>query len=352
MLLNILLLLFIGKILFEIIKNKVFNKKRSSFLSIESSETIKGIATIMIVFSHVCQYEKSISEIICGGRFISRLIFSWGAIGTAVFFILSGYGCYIAINKTKNPIAWTLLHIVKLLIHFSVAFMLICIINIYIFKINIDIKEIYLSFIRLCIPTTSTWYLKMLILLYLYLLLSVLFNKNKSHIIVTFLIIINSVIFRYVFNFPDYWWKTSLCFAAGCIIGKYRNIIFSSVDKKIVSITALIFFFFSFLLIMKDYEYKLIIQLPSYVFIASYIIYLFDKQVYEINIFKRIGKMSLDIYMIHIGIVETIFTKNISINIKVLIFIIITFFFSTICNICSDSIYNKIYKRKYKINNL
>lgn len=71
MLLNILVLLIIGAVLISTVKNlfthRDANDNSIGFLGKDSTVALRGFAIIMIAFSHICQYEKLLKEILIGG---------------------------------------------------------------------------------------------------------------------------------------------------------------------------------------------------------------------------------------------------------------------------------------------
>lgn len=119
MLINIFLLALIFIVLIGIFKNFKGNKRDSGIiLAPDSTGALKGLAILMIAFAHVCQHESTFAQIIVGGKPAARLIFSWGAVGVSIFFLLSGYGCFLSINKTDNHIGWLFKHVLKMVCHY------------------------------------------------------------------------------------------------------------------------------------------------------------------------------------------------------------------------------------------
>lgn len=113
MLLNVSLAMFVFVILMCIIQEQrktMYNAGSTGFLNKEKTGTLRGVATVMVVFSHICQYEADFSQIVIGGRIMFRLMFAWGAVGVAIFFFLSGYGCYMSLKRMSPPCGQKLLH--------------------------------------------------------------------------------------------------------------------------------------------------------------------------------------------------------------------------------------------------
>lgn len=83
---NFLVVVFIIVILYCLIKNNILIKdKEWSFLSRESTGTLRGAAIVAIVFSHICQDAPELKGILFGGKYTYTLLFIGGGIGVAIF---------------------------------------------------------------------------------------------------------------------------------------------------------------------------------------------------------------------------------------------------------------------------
>ena len=126
MIVSFLLIVFITIILHSFIKNYILNKnKKYNFLNKESTEALKGVAIIAIIFSHICQAAPELKNLLLGGKYSYTIVFTWGGIGVAIFFLLSGYGCYISIGKSINKLTWLITHVTRLLIYFLISYLFI-----------------------------------------------------------------------------------------------------------------------------------------------------------------------------------------------------------------------------------
>lgn len=91
MLLNILVLLIIGAVLISTVKNlfthRDANDNSIGFLGKDSTVALRGFAIIMIAFSHICQYEKLLKEILIGGgHHVHSSVLMWRNRCFGVFF--------------------------------------------------------------------------------------------------------------------------------------------------------------------------------------------------------------------------------------------------------------------------
>ena len=62
------------------------------------------------------------------------------------------------------------------------------------------------------------------------------------------------------------------------------------------------------------------------------------------RVLEKPGKYSLDIYLVHIGLVEGVFLTTFSVNVKILIFAVSVTILTVLCYQLSEYLYGKIQK--------
>lgn len=82
MLLNVLVLLMVVAVLTSTAKNMFVQREANDnsigFLGKDNTAALRGFAIIMIAFSHICQYEKSLKEtLIGGGDYVHSSVLMW-----------------------------------------------------------------------------------------------------------------------------------------------------------------------------------------------------------------------------------------------------------------------------------
>lgn len=321
-------------------------KGKGISLSVEATTSLRGFAIIIIALSHVVQYEPNISAVLWGGSKMKTVLFSGGAVGVSLFFLMSGYGCQIALEKQKKVISWTIKHIWKILSHFIFAFAVTAVMLIVLFKNQYSFGELAGDFLKLQILKTTTWYLKIQIQFYLIAMLSCIAYKRHSEVIVTVLSLGYAIVAAYVIELPDYWWKTSMCFAAGYIMARHRTKILNFVNNQKAAMPLfLAAMAVSYFLIMKDGHYRIYVQLPAYVCISVAMMLFWGKYVQESPVLKEIGKYTLDIYLVHIAIVESVFLLHFNLELKTSLFIMLTVLGTSCSVLASKKAYNETIKR-------
>lgn len=341
MVVNFLLAIFIMMVIYCFVKTQILTKdngeEKKSFFSKESTGALKGVAIIAIAFSHICQDAPELKGLLWGGKYLYTIIFTWGGIGVAIFFLLSGYGCFISIEKANNKLTWLVRHVVKLLIYFAISFIFILLVSCVVWKNTFGVKEWALSFIMLRFPGTTSWYFKIQLLFYALLALSEKIKERQIYLLSIF-VFTYTVIANYS-GLPDYWWKTSFCFVVGCGLAKYKDKIILIIDKKFTKLILVLIGFGAFIYTRIDFQYILIPQLIAYVCIAGCSVIVWDWLVGKNAVFEKVGKASLAMYLVHIGVVDSIFSLDIaSTDEKTIVFVIITVIGTVVCYLMSEQV--------------
>lgn len=190
------------------------HKNKSYGLTRQNTDSVRGIAIVMIAASHIAQFTS-------GGGIANYIVFLWGGMGVAVFFMLSGYGNYFSAQKAIDRFKWLIKRIVQILIPFIFCFIYVTAVQIIFFHNPVSL-DYFRNFVTLSIPGTTTWYFKIQILLYALLTLAVIINRDKSHYILCGLVVAY-IIIAYCIKMDNYWYMTSLCFPMGYMAGKYKD---------------------------------------------------------------------------------------------------------------------------------
>lgn len=317
------------------------------------SDTIRGIAILMIMLAHIVQQLGDRLEIpFFGGIYIKLIVFTWGGVGVGVFFLLSGFGNMASLMKnfTKpnfSKINWILKRLIRLGISFIFSFILV-VLNTKIFGVcKYSYKDLGLQFIQLKLPDCSTWYLKIQILLYILIFISFfLAGKIKiqeinkyyisSAIICTILVFFYAVVANFYLKLPDYWWKTCICFVVGVFLYLFKYGVLKKQENKGFKISLIVI---TFLLFSLSYIYTLkkplsFLNIVSFSVISFAIIYFFDSFNVRSNILSKIGNISLELYLMHIGFMSIIetdcfsFMKECAVPFNIVLFISLSFIFA------------------------
>ena len=333
MIINLYLLFIIVTFIYAILGSS--HRKYRELLCQSDTNFIKGFAILIIMLAHIV-VEVGSSMSIIGGEFSKRIITSWGAVGVAFFFFLSGYGNYYSLetflkNKDINSIHWFINKIIKLIFTFLICLILVFIILF--FLKTYSINDFLLDLLTLKMPKTSTWYFKIQIMFYAFLWFASYFERNKRTVTVVCLSFIYIIIAN-IFMLPDFWWKTALCFPAGIAIAQYKALFVNLIDKYKVLTLGVIgiasTLVYGYLLIAN--KYIMLPQCFSYAILStgfcSIVSILKPKKV----LFQDISNITLEIYLIHIGILSLFLYKGCS-DIKIMQYILLTFVLSFLAHL-------------------
>lgn len=304
-LLFILIISFIGiKIYF-----KKFNKE---YLSITSTNCIKGIFILFVFFSHAMQY------ISVNHWYDSTILYLRGHLSQLIvvmFLFYSGYGVYESFKKKGIPYANSMPknRILKTLFHFDIAVLCYIVLNLCL-QNPMTTKQIALSFIGWTSVGNSNWYIFATLGLYIITYASIKAFPKKQAIlsiwIQTFLFILFISIFRGSYN--AYCYNTLLCFPLGITYSYYKDSIEKAIQKN--NFAYLVSFFTSLLATFVFYYLRtdnlwcyelwaisftlLIVLITMKVHLQSPILNWLGKNLFWLYILQRIPMLILQYYRI------------------------------------------------------
>lgn len=290
MIVNILLIIFILEIVGVLLPDVRYTSKTAQPYSKSVTDSLKGIMVIGIMFAHICQAVPALKESLWGRGWMYQFVFSWGAVGVAVFYFLSGYFSWISLYRTCNPVRWFAKCAIKSFTIFATCFFFTSLVLLFMTDYTLSLYDYIYSFFTLGLPGLTTWYFKVQLLLYLLLAISTRIKKSQS-VVICVLVLIYAGMAR-MLGMRDYWWKTSLCFAAGCMVAQYRVILLQYVKKGWVLGVLLVLGSISFIYVQMDYRYILIPQLVAYILMAMCIFVVWNSAGHVNRFFDLIGKAS------------------------------------------------------------
>lgn len=349
------------------------------------TDTIRGISIFIIMFAHVLQQlgNNFAFEFTCGG-ILHKVIFSWGAVGVALFFFLSGYGNAASLERLnqfmkgldlKSLLLWLFKRLVRLYVAFIICFVgVVGVLSIFGIQ-HMSRFELLVEFLHLRLPDCSTWYLKIQLLLYIFIVFSFwisiialsrskILNSKTVKILFCGILFVLTVAYYiiavYVMDLPDYWWKTSLSFWMGVTIylfkGKIEKLLIESRGSvRMLAYRAMMFVLFclSYIFVLMAHHYS-ILHLLAYALLAFSMCAIMDVLHLYSRYFINVGAVSLELYLIHIGCM-TVIDWNIpsdlaeySVVIKVSMFIIISIGLAFLANKMVDLITSKLFIKRMK----
>ena len=227
-------------------------------------------------------------------------------------------------NPALSKADWILKRLVRLVISFIFSFIFVVLFTKLFGVCEYDLKDLCLQFIQLKLPDCSTWYLKIQILLYVFIFVSFfcvnIFKAKEitnystvSGIICAVFVLGYAFIANFYMQLPDYWWKTSLCFVVGIFLYLIRDWLAKAQEKRNFKFWIILFAVFVF----SSYIFTLrnpfsFFNLIFFSGISIAIVYFLDLFNVRCNILSKLGNISLELYLLHIGLMNIIETKTFS----------------------------------------
>ncbi len=279
----------------------IFSKKvklanTDYFLSKQQTDSLRGIAIIMIMYSH---YYPLIGVDYNKTPVIAQLLLSFGMIGVALFLFMSGYATMISKEKKTNYLKGYIPNrIYRLYIPFIFVF-LFYVILIYSNGGQVTIQNI-LFVPLMSLPNTTNWYLKVQLALYiLFFILTKFFKNSKRVIVISFICCFVYMIVGFLCKIDNFWYESCYMFPLGMAFALYRDNILSFLNKKYIVKIGLSFLVAGILYI-PYYLYGGVLFEIGYLFgITQLIICLSAKLLCNSLFLSFIGKISLELYLSH-----------------------------------------------------
>lgn len=188
----------------------------NDYLSIEKTNSIKGIFVLLIVFSHAASYltlDDNILNKLYG--FLNYSLIGQGIV--AVFLFYSGYAMMLSgIKKGRAYIkSIPTKRILKVLLHFDIAIIIFAVIQTLLGK-DITLKTFLLSLIGWSSVGNSNWYIFAILVFYLITYLAFIIGKDNEKIVLSIVCILTvAYILLMRMAKEEYWYDTSLLYPLG-----------------------------------------------------------------------------------------------------------------------------------------
>lgn len=283
----------------------------SDFFSKNQTEVIRGIIAIGIVISHISSSLKGLPDLSGVERVLVRFCLPFGAVGVDIFFFCSGYGNVISIHRANNKKKWLLKRCLSILAVYISCYLLQLIALIACGYETSFSKEIY-NIVRLRMPRTSAWYIKVQMAMYVFLLFTELFRDKKYKVIVMFLMCSMLSVILYFIGYAEHGWMSNLCFPIGMGIALYKNEVITFLNNKrnicliCSSVLILPIYLCTFL---SDH---FLIKLIGNALVVSMLLLLLEYVTIRSRIYSVLGKYSLHIYLLHSGLISWIIERELT----------------------------------------
>lgn len=215
----------------------------------------------------------------------------------------------------QKRLKWLLRRFSKLILGFVICFFLVTVVQ-FIFGQG-SWEDAFENFITLKMPNTSTWYLKTQLLFYLFVLV-VSFVPGKYRTVGLAILVFGYAVVMRAIGYQDFWWKTSMCFSTGFLVADFRDEIDGYLQgKRLLILPVLAVISYGFILV--DSRYMFIPQLFAFVLLSS--AFVFMGRFSRLSFFGIVGKLSYEIYLVHIGLLKIVYSSIRDVNVATLVYI-------------------------------
>lgn len=185
-------------------------------MSLEKTNSIKGIFILVVFFSHVSQC------ITLSDTFLTKLfnLINYNIIGqsmVSMFMLYSGYAVMLsAVNKGKGYVKLMPKNrILKVLLHFDIAVLLFLLLQTIIGQ-KFSFVKILLSLIGWDDVGNSNWYIFVILCLYLFSWISFMICRDKHKAAVALTFVLTAVLIVVLHKYKEsFWWDTAILYPIG-----------------------------------------------------------------------------------------------------------------------------------------
>ena len=210
--------------------------KLRTFLDYDDTYSLKGIAMLMIIIGHAINgYPRTDTGFYYPGWLDSLHMELWAAIGVSIFFFLSGYGMYLALEKRQSSIdmKYVISKVRKLFVPLLV-YWVVELVTLFIFNRQELTTHIFREIITFSIhPDVENWFFKVIVPIYV--IMFGLFMLRIPGFVRVILLFALSAIYILTFRkagFGIWWYNTVIAFPLGSLIA-YRKQLFEKIHPVI-----------------------------------------------------------------------------------------------------------------------
>lgn len=306
---NLILLLIFGLLIF---KSK-YMKLNNDYLSKNNTDIIKGISVLVVILCHIAMF--SVND-----GMIKRIFLNSGILAVAIFIFVSGYGLMSQLLKKENYLKGFWQKILNLFIIFIVSNIAITIISNLFLKTNYNIKDILLSSLQFNFSNgRELWFVACIIFMYISFFISFKLSKHKGIIGV----IISTFIYVFICKLVGkgaWWYNCVSCFSLGVLFAMYKDRILNFYKKNyyVKGIVVLFLFIVSMILYIKGSSSMQFLIPIIFVILVTIILV---KVKLQSNIFLYLNKISFEIYLTHLIVLQVAFQSLVERNSIYLLFL-------------------------------
>jgi len=284
--------------------------KNETFLDKNSTNTIKGLFVILIIFSHILNYFPY-TENDFFSKVLGIFVGAPGQLVVTMFFFVSGYGIAFSIINKGSQYSKTILtnRFLRIIIYAVVSLIPFFIYNAIIGK-TFEIQDYFLAIIGLKSFGNASWFLFAILVCYFVTGIIYLFNYKNNilpFLIISVCLLVYAVLGSFLMKDFQYKFDTILAYPIGLFTMLFSKKILALLKNKRIAL------FFSALFLLLTIGGRIIMQTPleneySHVFLMLFCnlsLCMFFTSLTRAIVFKSLvleyfGKCSFAMFIIHL----------------------------------------------------
>lgn len=279
---------------FAVCITAMFRKKPTKAMSIDNTNGVREFFILLMIAHHVSQHipDNGVWPLIFG---------SVGGLLTGIFFFLSGYGNYYSYCKRKNEnrVKWIFQRITAIILPFEVIYPIFYFIS---GHTGLYIK----GTLTLTFPEATNWFIKVMLGCYVifFLIYFILpFRMTVKNAILLMSTAAAIIIFIFL-KMDTFWWSSVLCFPLGVYYAHYKEKTDMLLDKWYIFATSFGLFAAAHVLNVKVSRY---FEIAACVLAVIAFLCVNKKFTLNSKIFQLPGTFSYEIYLIHVGLLSSVY---------------------------------------------
>lgn len=274
----------------------------SSFLSKNYTDTIKGLAVVIIILHHFSQRIENVG--------LMYPFLYGGYLSVSIFLFSSGYGLTLGFLKKSNYlIGFIKAKASALYVPFCIATLILGLMFNVFTTDSIPIYRIIIYAFTFRSGDTGNflWYMVVQLLLYVLFYFSFRFCSNEKKAIATvFVFCLAYIIFLIIKEYGSFWYNTVLLFPMGCSFAWYRKEISDTISLHFWKFFMGSFLAFTLSFILRFFGLHVISDILSALFFVIGVVTMSSRIVFSDNLFSKLGKMSLESYIVQMSFLKIV----------------------------------------------
>ena len=284
-------------------KQKQYNQ---NYLNKENTNALRGLAVLTIFIHHTVRHFTQESV-------LKTIFINAGFLAVAIFLFVSGYALMEQSSKRKDYLKGFFFNkIIKIYAIFVGANIIVTILDNIFLHTNYSIMNIITSSLKMNFSDgRSLWFVFIILYFYMAFFLSRKYLKSNKQVCISLLCFSLVYIAGFCIMKKGTWWyNTAICFPIGCVVQMNKEKILQCISKNyLIHLLASIILFGSTMYLYQGMQIMWLQFIMPIIFIYMIVCVCMKIQL-KSKVLETVNKMSFEIYLLQLVILNIIFQKN------------------------------------------